>query len=65
MEKLESILSDVTSILREEREEQAMRKANMEITKAENIMNHSEEIHSRPKKTWFISEKDKKLLKGQ
>lgn len=28
---------------------------------AENMIAHKEEIFSRPKKTWFLTEKEKKL----
>ncbi|KAG7011071.1 DEAD-box ATP-dependent RNA helicase 28, partial [Cucurbita argyrosperma subsp. argyrosperma] len=52
----------VNVILQEEREERALRKAEMEATKAENMIVHQEEIFSRPKKTWFITEKEKKLV---
>ena len=31
----------------------------MEITKGQNILEHEEEIFSRPKKTWFTSSKEK------
>lgn len=36
-----------------------MQKAEMEATKAENMLEHANEIKSRPKKTWFESERDK------
>ena len=29
---------------------------------AENLIAHREEIYSRPKKTWFVTEKEKKLV---
>ncbi len=32
----------------------------MEIRKGENMLKHQKEILSRPKRTWFKSEKDKK-----
>lgn len=31
-------------------------------TQAENMIVHQEEIFSRPKKTWFITDKEKKLV---
>lgn len=33
----------------------------MEATKAENMIEHREEIYSRPKRTWFMTEKEKKV----
>lgn len=32
------------------------------FVQAENMIAHKEEIYSRPKKTWFTTEKEKKLL---
>ncbi|KAF5464626.1 hypothetical protein F2P56_014689 [Juglans regia] len=34
----------------------------MEATKAENLIAYKDEIYSRPKKTWFVTEKEKKLV---
>lgn len=58
---IEQMEDQVAAILQEEREEMALRKAEMEATKAENMIAHREEIFSRPKKTWFTTEKEKKL----
>lgn len=52
----------ISSILWEEREERELRKVEMEAAKVENMIKHKEDIYSRPKKTWFVSEKEKKLL---
>ncbi|KAJ0091775.1 hypothetical protein Patl1_26278 [Pistacia atlantica] len=58
---IEQMEDQVSAILQEEREEMALRKAEMEATKAENMIAHKEEIFSRPKRTWFVTEKEKKL----
>ncbi|KZV33161.1 DEAD-box ATP-dependent RNA helicase 28 [Dorcoceras hygrometricum] len=60
-EIIEHMEDQVTSILREEKEEMAIRKAEMEATKAENMIAHKDEIYARPKRTWFVTEKEKKL----
>ncbi|KAL1542899.1 DEAD-box ATP-dependent RNA helicase 28 [Salvia divinorum] len=60
-EIIEQMEDQVSSILLEEKEEMALRKAEMEVTKAENMIAHRDEIYSRPKRTWFVTEKDKKL----
>jgi ATP-dependent RNA helicase DDX27 len=60
-----TISKEIGSILREEREEKQLNSATMEIDKAENLINHHDEIHSKPKKTWFLSEREKKLLKSK
>ncbi|TYK19629.1 DEAD-box ATP-dependent RNA helicase 28 isoform X1 [Cucumis melo var. makuwa] len=61
-EIIEQMEDQVTAILQEEREERALRKAEMEATKAENMIVHQEEIFSRPKKTWFITDREKRLV---
>ncbi|KAF3452509.1 hypothetical protein FNV43_RR02942 [Rhamnella rubrinervis] len=58
---IEQMEDQVAAVLQEEREERALRKAEMEATKAENIIAHRDEIYSRPKRTWFVTEKEKKL----
>ncbi|CAL9012925.1 unnamed protein product [Prunus brigantina] len=59
---IEQMEDQVAAILLEEREEQALRKAEMEATKAENMIAHKDEIYSRRKKTWFQTEKEKKMV---
>ncbi|KAJ0754061.1 putative RNA helicase [Helianthus annuus] len=59
---IEQMEDQVAEILREEREEMALRKAEMEADKAENMITHRDEIFSRPKRTWFVTEKEKKLV---
>ncbi|CAN4123008.1 unnamed protein product [Withania somnifera] len=59
---IEQLEDQVSAILQEEREEMALRKAEMEANKAENMIAHKDEIYSRPKRTWFVTEKEKKLV---
>ncbi|MCO5552374.1 hypothetical protein L7F22_005885 [Adiantum nelumboides] len=58
-ERLEEIKGDVDVVLREEKEEKELRRAEMELTKGQNMVEHREEIMSRPKRTWFQSESEK------
>lgn len=58
---IEQMEDQVAAILQEEREERILRKAEMEATKAENMIAYKEEIFARPKRTWFVTEKEKKL----
>ncbi len=44
-------------------EEKALARADMEATKAENMINYAGEIAARPARTWFQSEPQKKLAK--
>ncbi|KAL5986032.1 hypothetical protein ACLOJK_028022 [Asimina triloba] len=59
---IEQLEDQVAEILQEEREERALRKAEMEAMKAENMIEHKDDIFSRPKRTWFATEKEKKLI---
>ncbi|KAL6622834.1 hypothetical protein ACP70R_032713 [Stipagrostis hirtigluma subsp. patula] len=59
---IEQLEDQISTIIREEREERALRKAEMEVAKAENMIAHKDEIYSRPKRTWFATEREKKLL---
>ncbi|KAK7706061.1 nucleolar DEAD-box protein required for synthesis of 60S ribosomal subunit [Botryosphaeria dothidea] len=62
-EKLKNMDDEVEEILKEEKEEKAMAQVDMELRKGENIINHQDEILSRPKRTWFESEVQKKAAK--
>ncbi|KAL6212783.1 hypothetical protein ACLB2K_018000 [Fragaria x ananassa] len=57
---IEQMEDQVATILREESEETALRRAEMEATKVENLIAHRDEIYSRPKRTWIVTEKEKK-----
>jgi ATP-dependent RNA helicase DDX27 len=50
----------VEEILEEEKSEKELLQAEMELKKSENMMKYKEEIQSRPKRTWFETEKDKR-----
>ncbi|TPX63430.1 hypothetical protein SpCBS45565_g06613 [Spizellomyces sp. 'palustris'] len=61
--RIEKFKDTVKDIYAEEKEEKEMRKAEMEISKAQNIMEHEAEIKSRPARTWFQTEKEKAQAK--
>ena len=63
LETLEQLTEEVEEVLQDEKEEKAMKQAEMELKKGQNINEHSEEIYSRPARTWFQSEKDKQQSK--
>jgi ATP-dependent RNA helicase DDX27 len=42
-----------------------LRTAEMELKKGQNLIEHEEEIHSRPARTWFQSEKEKQKARGR
>jgi len=61
--KIDEIESDIADILKQEYEEKEVRIAEMEANRVANLIEHEGEISSRPKRTWFQTEKEKKQLK--
>ncbi|EPX74706.1 ATP-dependent RNA helicase Ddx27/Drs1 [Schizosaccharomyces octosporus yFS286] len=59
---LEEVVDKVTN---EEKQEREIKIAERDLKKGENIIKHSDEIRSRPARTWFQSEKQKKASKAQ
>ncbi|RKP04075.1 hypothetical protein CXG81DRAFT_8765 [Caulochytrium protostelioides] len=57
--RLDGLTEAIEAIFEEEKADKALRQASMEVLKAENIIEHKDEILSRPKREWFQSEKDK------
>ncbi|RMZ83873.1 hypothetical protein DV737_g1414, partial [Chaetothyriales sp. CBS 132003] len=62
-EKIEALLPEIDEILAEEKEEKQLAQAEQELTKSENLVKHEAEIMSRPKRTWFETEKEKQEAK--
>lgn len=62
-EAIVALRPEVEQVLAEEKEERALRQAEMQVTKGENMIEHGDEIFSRPKRTWFQSEKEKAAAK--
>lgn len=58
--KIIEMENSVRAVIKEEREERALRKAEMEANKAQNLMDYESEIFSRPKKIWFQTPKEKR-----
>lgn len=61
--ELENLSSTIAEILVEEKEEKEIKKSEMELKKGQNLIEHEDEIKSRPARTWFQSEADKKKSK--
>ncbi|KIK83138.1 hypothetical protein PAXRUDRAFT_35494 [Paxillus rubicundulus Ve08.2h10] len=57
--KVNEVKADIAAILQEEKEEKQIRRAEMEVTKGQNMIEHKTEIFSRPARTWFQTEKEK------
>ncbi|OJJ45587.1 hypothetical protein ASPZODRAFT_159882 [Penicilliopsis zonata CBS 506.65] len=61
--KAESLADEIEEVLREEKEEKQLAQAEMQLNKGENLMKHQSEILSRPKRTWFETERDKRAAR--
>ncbi|KAF3293334.1 nucleolar DEAD-box protein required for synthesis of 60S ribosomal subunit [Orbilia oligospora] len=62
-EKLNDMEDDIEAILEDEKEEKQLLQVEMQLRKGENMIKYEEEIASRPRRTWFETEKDKKKAK--
>lgn len=61
--KVENLESEVDEVLQEEQQEKQLNQAEMQVTRGENLIKHEDEIKSRPKRTWFESEREKRESK--
>jgi ATP-dependent RNA helicase DDX27 len=61
--KVDEMEEEIEEIYEEEREEKQLAQAEMQVKRGENIIEHEAEIMSRPKRTWFGTETDKKKAK--
>lgn len=61
--KIDDMEDEIDEIMKEEKDEKQLAHMEMQVKKGENLMEHEAEIKSRPKRTWFESEHDKKKAK--
>jgi len=61
--KIKSLEEHVEEVLEAEAVAKLDRLAEMEVLRAQNIIEHSDEIKARPQRQWFASEKEKKNAK--
>ena len=61
--KIKSLEQHVEEVLQAEAVARMDRLAEMEVMRAQNIIEHSDEIKSRPQRQWFASEKEKQNVK--
>ncbi|KAI9503779.1 P-loop containing nucleoside triphosphate hydrolase protein [Coemansia spiralis] len=61
--KVDDLVDQVKSVVDQEREEKLMKDAEMQVTKASNILEHKDEITKRPRRTWFQTTKERKMSK--
>ncbi|KAL2871947.1 putative ATP-dependent RNA helicase DRS1 [Aspergillus lucknowensis] len=61
--KAEELAEEIEEVLEEEKLEKQLSQAEMQVTKSENLIKHEAEIKSRPKRTWFETEREKRVAK--
>jgi len=61
--KIGEMQEEIDEILNEEKEKKQLAQAEMQVIRGENLINYENEIMSRPKRTWFESEKGKREAK--
>ncbi|KAI4119454.1 MAG: hypothetical protein LQ338_007266 [Usnochroma carphineum] len=64
-ERIDSVSFEIDCILDEEKELKQMTDAERDVRRGENLIEHEKEIKSRPKRTWFESEKEKKQARAK
>lgn len=57
--RLKGLEEEVEAVLKDERAEREFGRAEMVVRKGDNCLVHGEEILARPKRTWFLSEREK------
>ena len=62
-ERIAALEPEVSAILKEEAEEKALRVAEMEVNKASNMIQHHDQIMSRPARSWFQTEGERAQAK--
>lgn len=62
---IDSLEPAVKIVFKEEKQEKEMRMAEMELSKASNILKHSDDIYARPARTWFQNEGQKLEAKAK
>lgn len=60
IQKLRNLEDEVEEVLREEKEERLLSVTERDLKRGVNLIEHEDEIKSRPKRVWFESEKEKK-----
>ncbi|KAL5116120.1 nucleolar DEAD-box protein required for synthesis of 60S ribosomal subunit [Pleosporales sp. CAS-2024a] len=59
VEKLRGLEDEIEEVLKEEKEERTLSITERDLKRGMNLIEHEEEIKSRPKRVWFETEKEK------
>ncbi|KAF4954523.1 hypothetical protein FSARC_12103 [Fusarium sarcochroum] len=62
-DQIDEMDDEIEEIMQEEKEEKHLAHVEMQVKKGENLIQHEADIKSRPKRTWFETEHDKKKSK--
>lgn len=57
--EIEELQDEVEEILKEEKQEKQIQSAELQVRRGENLIKHEDEIKSRPKRTWFETQREK------
>ncbi|ERF68801.1 ATP-dependent RNA helicase DRS1 [Endocarpon pusillum Z07020] len=61
--EVEMLQDEVEEVLQEEKEERQLEQVGKQVVRAANLVEHRDEILSRPRRTWFESEREKRNAK--
>lgn len=64
-ERISEMADEIEDVLKEEKQEKQIAQMEAQVTRGENLVKHHDEIMSRPKRTWFESEKEKQANKDR
>jgi ATP-dependent RNA helicase DDX27 len=59
MEKIRGLEDEIEEVLKEEKEERTLSITERDLKRGMNMIEHEDEIKSRPRRVWFETEKDK------
>jgi ATP-dependent RNA helicase DDX27 len=59
MEKIRNLEDEIEDVLKEEKEERTLSITERDLKRGMNMIEHEDEIKSRPRRVWFETEKDK------
>lgn len=62
--EIDALEDEIEEIIQEEKEEKQLQNMEMQVKKGENMIKYEDEINSRPKRTWFETQEDKKKAKA-
>ena len=62
---MQKLQDEIDAVLADEKAEKALASAERDVKRGENLVVYEKEISARPRRTWFESEKEKKIARGR